>query len=125
MLVRSLFLALPQPSKIGFGDTNTISNLHDDTILLQCHLVAVLERSNFFPVRISDEIARHIVDHDTLVECMKAEEAVLPSLLLPADIMSIEAVEFKYWCGVLCMWCTERWRTVAIHCSGHRWGIIS
>jgi hypothetical protein len=52
-------------------------------------------------VHIPDEVARDIIHHDALVERVESEEAILPALLLAANVMRVEAVELEDWSGVL------------------------
>jgi hypothetical protein len=52
-------------------------------------------------VHISDEVARDVIHHDALVERVEAKEAILPALLLAANVMRVEAVELEDWSGVL------------------------
>jgi hypothetical protein len=55
-------------------------------------------------VHVPDEVARNVIDHDALVERVEAKEAILPALLLAADVMRVEAVELEDWSGVLGWW---------------------
>jgi phosphate starvation-inducible membrane PsiE len=43
------------------------------------------------PVGVPNKVATVIVDHDTLVECMVLEHAILPSLLFSLYIMGEKA----------------------------------
>ncbi len=53
-------------------------------------------------MHVSDEISWHIVDHDTFVESVELEEAILPPLGFAADVVGVEATEFEDRGGILC-----------------------
>jgi hypothetical protein len=52
-------------------------------------------------VRVTKEISPIIIHHNPFVEGMKFEEAILPTLLLAAKVVGVEAAEFVYRRGVL------------------------
>lgn len=55
-------------------------------------------------MRVTDVVPQKIIDHNTLVEGVKAEVTILPALGFAADIMGVEAAEFDYGGSVLRWW---------------------
>jgi len=85
--------------------------LNHDGTFLEGHLIALLEVIAAGPVKVAEEIPRNIVDHDTLVESVVTQKAILPSLLLSPQVVGIEAVEFIDRSSILCLRNREVWRT--------------
>lgn len=54
-----------------------------------------------FVVCVAQEVSRLVVDHDSVIEAVELEVAILPPLLLPSDIMREETSKFGDGCGVL------------------------
>ena len=50
---------------------------------------------------VTDIVARDIVDHDALVEGVKAKDAILPALLLALQIMCVETAVLDHWGCIL------------------------
>lgn len=115
----TLLRTLLQLRQIRLRPPHTLRNLHQHRVLLQRHLIALLQSRVFLPVHVADEVARHVVHHDALVEGVEAQEAILPALLLAADVVGVEAVEFEDGRGVLARWDGERGRARAVDGGCH------
>lgn len=70
-------------------DSYCIGNLDHDA-LVQRELVALVQLIAVLVVRVAQKIARLVVHHDTVVERVELEVAVLPSFLLPPDVVREE-----------------------------------
>lgn len=55
-------------------------------------------------MNVAQEVPGYVIDHNTLVEGMEPEEAILPAFLLATDVMGVKAVEFDDGSGVLGWW---------------------
>ena len=75
-------------------------------------------------MHVADKVARHIVYHDALVERVESKEAILPALLLAANVVGVEAVEFKDWSCVLAGRDGEGGRAHAVDCGCHCWNML-
>jgi hypothetical protein len=40
-------------------------------------------------MHVTDKVARHIINHDALVERVESQEAILPALLLAANVVRV------------------------------------
>jgi hypothetical protein len=88
-------------SQVRLRPAHALGNLYKNCIFLQRHFVSLLQILALFPVHVADEVAWYIIYHDTLIERVKSKEAILPALLLAANVVRVEAVEFKDWSCVL------------------------
>jgi hypothetical protein len=66
---------------------NALGNLDNHTAPLQLDFLALVEIPVAVPMHVSHEIPTLVVDHDPLVECVVFESPILPSLLLPLQIV--------------------------------------
>ncbi len=70
-------------------------------------------------MRVANEVSRHMLDHDTLVERVIAEESILPAFRLASHIMGVQTVELKHGCRIRRLRHGERRHASAIHGGGH------
>jgi hypothetical protein len=70
-------------------------DLNNDPSTLQLDLLAFTKLLFTLPVHVPDGMAALIVDHDALVEGVVFEAAILPSLLLPPEIVGKQADEIE------------------------------
>lgn len=115
---RGPVLAIPQRSQVRLGLADLLCHLHHDAVALEGQLIAGLNGLRPGPVHVSDEIARHIVDHDALVEGVVAEEAILPLLRLLPTVVRVEAFIFQHRRRVLRQRHRQGRRRFG-HCSRH------
>lgn len=85
-------LLLEQGLEVGLGDSYGIGDLDHDA-LVESQLVALVQLVAVLVVRVAEEVAGLVVDHDAVVERVELEEAILPLLLLFADVGRVEAAE--------------------------------
>ena len=97
---RSLVLFLEQRSQVSFCTIDLLVDL-DHNCTLESNFVSFVKSSLVFPMHVSDEVARHIVEHDAFVESVVFEEAILPSLGFSADVVGVETSELDNRCSVL------------------------
>ena len=71
------------------------------------------------PVEVAQEVARNVIDHNSLIERVIAKEAILPTLLLPSKIMGVETGEFEDRSSVLSVWDGQA-RGAAMDSGRHR-----
>lgn len=110
------FLLLPDPFVHNLGEVlilaaDAFGNLNDNPPSLQFHLLAFVKVPIASPVHVPNEMATVIVDHDALVEGVVFDPAILPSLLLPLEVVGEEADEFEDQCGAgiggVAGWCSS------------------
>lgn len=65
----------------------------DEGAIVQVQLVALMQLVTVFVVGVAEEVAGLVVDHDAIVERVELKKAILPSLLLAADILGEETAE--------------------------------
>ena len=73
----------------------------DKRAIVQVQLVALVQLVAVLVVGVAEKVAGLIVDHDAVVEGVKLEEAILPALLLAADIVGEETAELSNGRGAL------------------------
>ena len=97
------FSALPieQRRQICLRYAHCLSDLDQDA-LVQRQLIAFVQLVAVLPVRVADVVACLVGDHDAIVEGVELEVAILPSFLLPSDIVCEEAPKFCYGRGLGC-----------------------
>lgn len=74
--------------KILILGSNTFGNLDNDSTALQIELLALTKIEVLAPVHVANEIPPLIVHHDALVEGVKLEASILPSLLFALQVRS-------------------------------------
>ena len=113
---------MQQVREVRLYGTYPLRDLDHDGTFLKGHLIALLKVVAAGPVKVAEEISRNIVDHDTLVESVVAQEAILPSLLLSPEVVRVQAVEFMDRGSILSLRDREVWRTTQ-DCCRHdpRW----
>ena len=97
------FLLFPDPFVHNLGEVlvltaYTFGDLNDNPPSLQFHLFAITKVPVAAPVHVPNEMTAVIVDHDPFVERVVFDSAILPSLLLPLEVMGEEADEFEDQC---------------------------
>jgi hypothetical protein len=95
-----LLILLKQWRQVCLGHAYRLGHLDYDA-LVQRELVALLQCTALLPVRIPNEVAVGVIHHDAAVERVQLEEAILPSLLLAAEVEGKEAAEFGDGCRAL------------------------
>lgn len=87
-----LWLLLEQRRQIGLGDSYGIGDLDHDTFV-ERELIALVQLVAVLVVGVAQEVAGLVVDHDAVVEGVELEVAILPLLLLLAEVGRVEAAE--------------------------------
>jgi hypothetical protein len=105
-LLRLLF---EQRRQVGLGDAHRVGHLDHDA-LVQRQLIALVQLVAVLVVRVAEEVAGLIIDHDPVVEGVELEKAILPLLLLLADVGRVEAAELGDGCGL-------RGRELRVRCA--------
>ena len=65
----------------------------DKRAVVQGQLVAFVQLVAVFVVGIAEEVPGQVVDHDAVVERVELEKAIVPSLLLAADVVGEETAK--------------------------------
>lgn len=115
---RFLCLLLEQRRQIGLGDGHGFGHVDQDA-LVERELVAFVQLVAVLVVGVAEKVARLVVDHDTVVEGVEFEVAILPSLVLSPHVVAEETAEFGHGRRVLGRGeGTALWRTA--HRGRHR-----
>lgn len=85
-------LLLEQRRQVGLGDAYRVGDLDHDA-LVERQLIALVQLVAVLVVRVAEEVAGVVVDHDAVVEGVELEEAIVPLLLLLAHVGRVEAAE--------------------------------
>lgn len=83
---------LEQWLQISLRSPHGFSNLDHDS-LVESELVALVQLVAILIVRVAEEVAPLVVHHDAAVERVELEVAILPFLLLFADVRRVQAAE--------------------------------
>lgn len=75
-----------------------VDDLNDDATPLQLKLFTFFKIVLLAPMSVADEIATIVVHHDALVESMKRETTILPSLLFALEVVCEEAGKIENRC---------------------------
>lgn len=92
-------LGVDDGCQIGLSDAHGLGDLDQDA-LVQAELIPLMQLVALFPVCVADVVPCLVAHHDAVVEGMEFEESILPSLLLPPDIVGEETSKFGDWCGL-------------------------
>ena len=94
-------LLLEQRRQVGLGGAHGLSDLDHDA-LVESQLIALVQLVAVLVVGVAEEVAGLVVHHDPVVEGVELEVAILPLLLLLADVWRVETAELGDWCRLRC-----------------------
>ena len=89
---RLLGLLLEQRRQVGLGRPHGFGDLDHDA-LVEGELIALVQLVAILIVRVAEEVAPLVVHHDAAVEGVELEVAILPFLLLLADVGRVQATK--------------------------------
>lgn len=96
---RLLGLLLEQRRQVSLRSSHGFGDLDHDT-LVEGELVALVQLVAILIVRVAEEVAPLVVHHDASVERVELEVAILPFLLLLADVGRVQAAKLCDRCSL-------------------------
>jgi hypothetical protein len=97
---RVLGFLLKQRIQVCLSDAHSLGDLDHDA-LVERQFVALLDRATLLPICVAEESARLVIDHDAAIEGVEFEIAILPALLLAAEIICVETAKLCDGGGIL------------------------
>lgn len=97
---RLFCLLLKQWCQVCLCHSYGLGNLYHDAFI-EVEFIPLMELVTILVVGVAQVISGLVIDHDTVIERMEFEIAILPSLLLSSDVMGEEAAKLGDRCGVL------------------------
>jgi hypothetical protein len=67
------------------------ADLNEDPASFELQLVAIFHVSSLQPVRVAYQVRLEVIDHNTFVKGVEAEQAILPAFRLSTYVMCVEA----------------------------------
>jgi hypothetical protein len=79
--------------QVCLRDAHSLGHL-DQSAIIQAEFVPLVQLVAVLVVCVAQKIPRLVIDHDPVVEGVELQVAILPTLLLPSDIVGEQTSEF-------------------------------